>query len=320
MEKEKIYYVYYSYEQFGRGYIGYRGCEYEKGYTPETEPYWGTYSDKSYKPTEKIILFQDLTREEALKIEIYLHAFYDVDNNDHFANKVKQTSTGFCCDVSGTIWYNNGIKERLIFPDEEIPEGYKIGRNISGNKNPMYGQTHSEEAREKISKAKIGIKASEETRKKLSEKRNSINAKKKNRVITPSCCYFSIKNARKELKISQAKFHKLFEKDSQTRFYHLKPKEELPEGFILGYKLSPEEIRENKSKSSLGENNPMYGRKQSDVSKYKNKIKQGIRVITHNCCYYSLKDAIKELGISKRRFYKLFKKDPLTGYYIEIWK
>lgn len=31
-----IYYTYYSYEEFGRGYIGYRKCP-EK-YTPETDP------------------------------------------------------------------------------------------------------------------------------------------------------------------------------------------------------------------------------------------------------------------------------------------
>ena len=61
----------------------------------------------------------------------------------------------------GKIIINNGIKERFISPNEEIPEGFILGRkqeNIVG----------SSEA-------------------------------KKIRVITPSCCYFSIKDARKEL-------------------------------------------------------------------------------------------------------------------------
>ena len=85
----------------------------------------------------------------------------------------------------GKIWYNNGIEERFFSPDEEIPEGYFLGRK-------------------------------EETKKK-SEAR-------KIRVITPFICYFSMKDARKELGISINKFYKLFEKDPLTRFYAEKQK------------------------------------------------------------------------------------------------
>lgn len=99
MNKIKNHYVYYSYEQFGRGYIGYRKCP--EGLTPESDKYLGSFRDKSFKPTEKIILFQDLTKEEAIEIEIKLHAFYDIDKNPHFANKAKQTSIGFSFSVSG---------------------------------------------------------------------------------------------------------------------------------------------------------------------------------------------------------------------------
>lgn len=71
------YYVYYSYEPWGNGYIGYRKCP--NNLTPETDKYLGSYRDKSFNPTEKIILFQSLTKEEALGFEIMLHDFYQVD-------------------------------------------------------------------------------------------------------------------------------------------------------------------------------------------------------------------------------------------------
>ena len=132
-EIKKIFYVYYSYEQFGRGYIGYRKCP--ECLTPETDNYFGSFADNSFKPTEKIILFQDLTKEEAIEIEIKLHAFYDIDKNPHFANKAKQKSLGFSFAATGEKnpnfgknYYNNGIEQRCFSPDEEIPEGYFLGR------------------------------------------------------------------------------------------------------------------------------------------------------------------------------------------------
>lgn len=75
-------------------------------------------------------------------------------------------------------------------------------------------------------------------------------------------------------------------------------------------KTPSEETRKKISIASIG-------RKPSEVSKYKNKIKRGIRVITQNCCYYSLGDASKELHISTTTFYKLFEKDSQTGFFIE---
>jgi hypothetical protein len=73
MEESKSWYVYYSYEQFGRGYIGIMKCDLKL--TPDTDHYWGTYFNKTFKPTEKIILFQDLTKEEALKLR---HTFINI--------------------------------------------------------------------------------------------------------------------------------------------------------------------------------------------------------------------------------------------------
>jgi hypothetical protein len=83
----KHFYVYYSYEPWGRGYIGKRECS----CLPENDfKYFGSYTDKSFKPTEKIILEVFDTRKDAYKAEAKLHNFYDVKNNPHFANKTNQ--------------------------------------------------------------------------------------------------------------------------------------------------------------------------------------------------------------------------------------
>jgi hypothetical protein len=89
---KEYYYTYYSYEEWGRGYIGSRGCE----CLPEEDiKYLGSFKDKTFNPTQKIILEIYETREQALEAEVILHDFYDVANNPHFANKAKQTSTKF---------------------------------------------------------------------------------------------------------------------------------------------------------------------------------------------------------------------------------
>ena len=93
MELKEYHYTYYSYEEWGRGYFGVRTCE----CLPEEDvEYFGSFADKSFRPTQKIILKSDYTtRVEANADEIILHDYYDVGNNPHFANRAKATSTGF---------------------------------------------------------------------------------------------------------------------------------------------------------------------------------------------------------------------------------
>jgi hypothetical protein len=92
---KEYYYTYYSYEEWGRGYFGSRGCK----YLPEQDiKYLGSFSDKNFNPTQKIILKSDYaTREEAYADEIILQEHYKVVENPHFANKSYQTSTSFRC-------------------------------------------------------------------------------------------------------------------------------------------------------------------------------------------------------------------------------
>lgn len=70
----------------------------------------------------------------------------------------------------GKRCYNNGIKEKFLSQEEEIPAEYILG----------------------------GLPTSEETGQNISKARNSINYKHNIRVITSLCCYFSMKDAIKE--------------------------------------------------------------------------------------------------------------------------
>jgi hypothetical protein len=122
--QRKHHYTYYSYEEWGRGYFGVRSCD----CIPEEDvKYFGTFKDKTFRPTQKIILKSDYsTREEANLDEIILHDYYNVGNNPHFANRAKATSTGFC-----------------YFPSKEwaSKNGKKVGYNHKKNGTGIFSQT-----------------------------------------------------------------------------------------------------------------------------------------------------------------------------------
>jgi hypothetical protein len=129
----KHFYVYYSYEEYGRGYIGKRECE----CLPEQDVnYFGSFHDKKFNPTQKIILETFDSVEEALRAEIILHDFYEVDKNPHFANRAKQTSTGFYC--------NKGPGEKANKKRSEM---------MKTEYNPMSNPEYREKARINLIKA-----------------------------------------------------------------------------------------------------------------------------------------------------------------------
>jgi len=155
----KYHYVYKSYEEWGREYIGVRSCN----CLPEKDTkYFGSFYDKTFFPTEKTILFVCETREEAMEIEIELHDFFDVAVNPQFANQAKQTSTKF--DTTGVI-AGPHTKEWKQAQSERM----------SGENNPRFGVSLTEEEKKKMSEARsgeknprFGIPCTEETKKKIS--------------------------------------------------------------------------------------------------------------------------------------------------------
>jgi hypothetical protein len=228
------HYVYYSYEEFGRGYIGCRTCE----ASPEKDSYMGSFHDKSFNPSHKIILETFSTREEALQAEVNLHEFYQVDKNPHFANKSKQKTTGFYYSSKGVVRteeYKKKMSERLKGREIKPEWIEKMKANLRpafGEDNPFYGKTHNEKSRNEISESLkqyyaenphpwIGRKHSEESKAKFRE----INAGENNPnygKITPP----EVRN-----KIGQSKVgKKLWNNGEQQKF----SKECPGEGWVLG--------------------------------------------------------------------------------------
>lgn len=153
-----FHYTYYSYESWGRGYIGRRSCL----VSPEKDEYFGTYSDKTFNPDQKIILGIHATKEEAAEAEVKLHEFFQVHLDPHFANKARQTSKKFYNNLSpdqrlaqselvrqtnlrpenpfrlkgeasmshGRKWVSNPDKSEEVYlkVGEEIPNGWNLGR------------------------------------------------------------------------------------------------------------------------------------------------------------------------------------------------
>jgi hypothetical protein len=153
MELTEYHYVYYSYEEYNRGYIGSRTC---KCLPEEDIRYFGSFTDKTFKPTQKIILKSDYaTREEAYADEIILQEYYKVVENLHFANKAYQTSTGF--SRKGTVPWNKDKKG--IFSNDTLEK----------MKKSSIGKKHNQETKKKISKSFKGKKLTEEHKRRISE-------------------------------------------------------------------------------------------------------------------------------------------------------
>jgi hypothetical protein len=181
------HYVYYSFENWGRGYIGSRTCS----CLPEEDTeYFGSFTDKTFCPTNKIILGVYPSKEEAIQAEISLHDFYCVHTNPHFANKAKQTSRKFYNNLTdtqrseqservtqtnlresnvfrkkgeesmsyGRIWVTNEDRTDEIYlkPGEEVPEGWIKGRKF---------RPRDAESRQRTSRALKGKPKSEQAKK-----------------------------------------------------------------------------------------------------------------------------------------------------------
>ena len=254
----------------------------------------------------RIIEYPSISLKELINIEQgLLDIHYGLPlcyNLSPFANGGNEAGGNSPC--YGRKWYNNGIKEIFISPDGEIPEGFikgrlphsketrqKISEALLGEKNPnygrtgenhpMYGQTHSEEAKQKIGEASKG--------------KIKINNGIKDKYISPG--------------------------------------EEIPEGFILGGLPASKEQKQKQSMALKGEKSPYYGKIKINNGIENRLLSPGeeipegyvlgvlnskkIKVITSLCCFFSVGEAKKELGIPNTKFYKLFKKDITTGFYVQ---
>ena len=158
----KYFYVYYSYEEYGRGYIGKRECE----CLPEKDVrYFGSIKDKTFNPTQKIILETFDIVEEALEAECVLHDFYEVDKNPHFANRAKQTSTGFYYKLSheeakkrGQEIKESGLGICGLSKEQRIKNGKLAARKNKKIGGGFYGLTDEQRTKN----GKLGSKKARE--------------------------------------------------------------------------------------------------------------------------------------------------------------
>lgn len=99
---------------------------------------------------EHIILYEDLTKEEACEKEIQLISEYDTRNPEHGYN--------ICIGGGGTSGFTH---------TEEWKE--ELRERMSGVNNPNYGKPMSEEQKEKLRQINLGKKLTEEHKRKISD-------------------------------------------------------------------------------------------------------------------------------------------------------
>ena len=185
---KEYYYTYYSYEEWGRGYFGSRGCK----CLPEKDvKYFGSSRDKTFRPTQKIILKDDyLTREEAYADEIILQRHYKVVENPHFANKAYQTSTRFYISKevsikSGKKCFELGVGIHALTPEQRSENSRKNGKKNKELGTGIFARTVDQmikDCRKGGNKAKelgIGVHGiSPEKRIEIGKKSGKISAEK----------------------------------------------------------------------------------------------------------------------------------------------
>lgn len=200
MAGPKYHYVYRSYEPLGRSYIGKRSCL----CLPEEDvQYLGSYSDQDFFPTQKEILAICDSSEHALQVEIFFHEFYDVARNPAFANRAKQTSTGFSTEgvtlspevrekiskagKGRTLSQNHKLKISLKNRGRKKSFSARLKMSIAKRGKPaseacrlaqiaaVTGKPKSAEHRRKIAEANLGKKMSTSSREKMALKRTENN-------------------------------------------------------------------------------------------------------------------------------------------------
>lgn len=131
--------------------------------------YFSSSSDKEFIKEQKnnpdIFKYKVIkiceTRDESLDIEVKLHNRFNVDVNESFYNRAKQTSSKFYYDGTGEKNPNYG-NPRNYKPTPEIVKQI-------ADKNR--GKVRSDDVRKKLSDSLQGHYVSDETRRKISESR-----------------------------------------------------------------------------------------------------------------------------------------------------
>jgi len=141
--------IYLSFEEDGRDYIG------KHSTNNPYDGYLGSFKDDTFNPTNKIILEYATTEEGAIRAEMRWQRVFNVVEDPQFANRSYQTSTGFYFNRAGVL-HTEKAKQ-------------KIKEAVTGEKNPNFGKTPTEETKQKMSASQTGRCVTEETKQKLKE-------------------------------------------------------------------------------------------------------------------------------------------------------
>lgn len=268
MSKKNNYKVYVHINKInGKRYYGITKLEVNrrwrngKGYKSQ-QYFYRAICKYGWNNFEHIILFDNLTKEEACLLEQMYIALYDTNNREKGYN-----------ETTGGENYNHTEESR-----KKLSEAHK-GKTRSeesrrkqseankGKNNPFYGKNHSEETRKKMSENHVDFKGenhpnygkhlSEESRKKISEAKKGKNKGKNNpRAIKIYCVeldmYFdTIKQASEILGCDRNNISSVLRGKSKTAGgYH----------FIYANEVNEENINkvmsQEKYTSIKGKNNP----------------------------------------------------------------
>lgn len=148
-----------------------------------------------------IIIAENLTKEEACKLEVEKIKEFDSTNEENGYNY----STGGQSGAAGVRQSQETVRKRI--------------QNTNGGVNPFLGKKHTEEAKKKMSAACKGRKRSEEDKRKISQKMKGVKkteetklrmkkAQEKNRkkviCLTTGVIYDSISDAAKAIGASSS--------------------------------------------------------------------------------------------------------------------
>jgi len=145
----RFHYTYCSYEESGRSYVGSRTCR----CLPINDiNYFGSFTDKTFTPTKKVILKVYNTAEECLLAEHFLMKLLNVGEDENFANKQVSPFRPNNTSPESRKKISEALKGKPISPERKA----KMSAMRKGEGNHRHGVAMSEETKKKISEAKKG--------------------------------------------------------------------------------------------------------------------------------------------------------------------
>ena len=164
------YYVYritcHHPDSIPKHYYGFRGAV-----NPHQDEYWSssTYVRDAIQKygkewfSKKILNVYD-TRESAIDKEIALHTRFDVDRNEWFFNKCKQSKWGYNC--TGTVMKGKTYEQvmgadkasRLRARRSATMKRIRKSDPLIGKRNPNYGNRWSDDQKRALSEQRTGSK------------------------------------------------------------------------------------------------------------------------------------------------------------------